>query len=185
MSTSRFFCFSFLNFFNFYLFRFPLQQGTFEIQNRILSKYITLSEKGRQVNVYSSHASLAFRDFLFYSNIYNKKTVAEINTSLSKGKLSYLNIVFSNCDQLSGSNQQSDLIIEDAACSWELASKKLHIVQLKDSGGRYQIYNDQICNQYNLPHYISNLSLADLNIEKLSQKQSQKFKLQIVKEDEN
>lgn len=156
----------FMNFLNSYLFRFPLQNGTFPIQNRILSKYISLTKE--PVVVYSSNSLEAFKEYIFYRNAYNLNTKSEIDKALADGKLQFRNVIFEECGQRPPIPQKN-LIIDDAECGRKIDGA-LTIAQLNDSGARYLIYNDKVCKQYNLPHFISNVTLSDLNIESLSPK---------------
>lgn len=155
----------------FYFLKYPLQEGTFEIENRILSKYITLSKnEERQIVIYSVDPELAFREFLFYSNSYNKNTINTINDSLRKDRFVFNNISFVPCNKNQLSASQSALIFHDVNCKKNIEGKSISISQLGDSGGRYSIYNDRICSKYRLPAYISNLKFSDFNIENLTEK---------------
>lgn len=160
---------SFINFSYFYFLKFPLQQGTFEIQNRIVSKYISLYENNIPITVFSENPKLAYREFLFYTNVYKKDTVGKINKSLKENRFVFNNISFFSCNNIS-LKDTTTLIISDIYCAKTFNSKSISIAQLKDSGRRYDIFNDKICSQYNLSNYINNLKLSDLNIESLSEK---------------
>jgi 4-amino-4-deoxy-L-arabinose transferase-like glycosyltransferase len=161
----------FINFMYFYLFKFPLQDGTFEIGNRVLAKYIALYDNKTPIKVYSTNGKLAYKEFLFYTNAYNKNNVNQINESLKENKLTFNNVSFLSCDG-NLKDSSTSIVIDDAFCSKTLNKKTIKIAEPKDSGARYFIYNDKICSQYNLPGYINNLKLADLDIENLS---TQKF----------
>lgn len=160
---------AFINFSYFYFFKFPLQEGTFETQNRILSKYISLYKDNSQVTVFSTNPKFTYRQFLFYTNAYNKENVDKINKSLRQERFIFNNISFLPCNN-TGLKDLETLIISDISCAKTFDTKSLNIVQLKDSGERYDIFNDKICSQYNLSGYISNIKLSDLNIESLNQK---------------
>jgi 4-amino-4-deoxy-L-arabinose transferase-like glycosyltransferase len=162
--------FFFLNFFNAYFFRFPLQEGTFNIANRVLSKYITLlGNANYTVRVYSDNSLLNFEEFLFFSNSYNNKTVNAINKSLITENFVYKNISFVPCDY-SDEYKNGTLFIAEPECGKNPSGKVTSIVQIKDSGVKYNIYDDKICAKFNLPRYVSNLQLSDLSIENLSAK---------------
>lgn len=164
---------SFLTFCNFYFFQFPLKEGTFEIENRILSEYISLSEnEKRPIIVYSVNPKLAFREFLFYSNSYNKNTVNIVNESLRGNKFVFNDISFISCSRDLLPASQPALVIDDANCDRQRGQHFVSIAQLGDSGKRYNIYGDNVCSKFNLPSYISNLKLSDFGMENLSQ---QKF----------
>jgi 4-amino-4-deoxy-L-arabinose transferase-like glycosyltransferase len=165
----------FINFVNAYFFRFPLQEGTFEMQNRTLSKYLSLIKDTKgPIDVYASSPKTAFKEFLFYSNNYNSSTVRELNKSLTDNNLTYKNISFMGCSDRPAIPQKN-LIIDSIMCNRK-QDGALSIVQLSDSGARYYIYNDRLCSKYKLPQFITGLKLADLNIESMSEQQfCQKF----------
>ena len=160
---------SFISFSYFYFLKFPLQEGTFEIQNRILSKYISLYKNNIPITIFSENPKLTYREFLFYTNAYNKNTVDKINKSLQENKFVFNNISFFSCNNTS-LKDTTTLIISDVYCAKTFNAKSISIAQLKDSGRRYDIFNDKICSHYNLPNYVNNLKLSDLNIESLSEK---------------
>jgi hypothetical protein len=158
--------FLFLSFVNSYFFRFPLQEGTFEMQDRTLAKYIMLMDNTKDpITIYSSSPDSAFKEFLFYSNSYKKSNIESLNKSLTERNFVVNNITFLSCDKqplIRGKN----LFINDINCGKRLDGA-LTIGQLSDSGARYYIYNDKICSKYSLSGFISNLRLSDFSIEGL------------------
>jgi 4-amino-4-deoxy-L-arabinose transferase-like glycosyltransferase len=158
---------AFLNFSYIYFYKFPLQEGTFETQNRILAKYISLYNGKAPITVYSTNRKQAFREFLFYSDIYNKNTALQINLNLKNEKFVYKNVSFVSCDNL---RKPTSLTVVDVSCPIPFFSKAIRIAQLKDSGNRYYIYNDSICKQFGLSNYISKLKLSDFDMENLTPK---------------
>jgi 4-amino-4-deoxy-L-arabinose transferase-like glycosyltransferase len=159
----------FFNFCYFYFYKFPLQSGTFAIQDRILSKYISLGANKSTVTIFSPDPRLLFKEYIFYQNAYSGKTVGEINKSLKEKRYVFNNISFYTCNY-TGLKDTSKLIISDIACAKDFGGNTVNVAQLKDSGKRYVIHHDRVCGQYNLPGYISNLKLSDFNIEKLTDK---------------
>jgi len=160
---------AFLNFSYFYFFKFPLQEATFEAQGRVLSKYISLYDKDVPISVFSARPKFTYREFIFYTNAYNNETMDMVNKSLREEKFVFNNISFVPCDYM-GLKDIETLIISDVSCSKTFNSKKLNIVQFKDSGSRYSIFNDSICSNFKLSQFISKLSLSSFNIEDLSAK---------------
>ena len=158
---------AFANFLYIYFLRFPLQEGTFETQNRILAKYISLHDDKTPIIVYSTKRKLAFREFLFYSNAYNGKTANQINSNLKNERFVYKNISFVSCDNL---KKPTNTTIVDVSCPIPFFMEASRIAQLKDSGNRYYIFNDNICNKFNLSSYISGLKLSDFDMEQLTPK---------------
>ena len=161
---------AFINFMYIYFYKFPIQEGTFEVQNRILAKYLSLQETNNPITVYSTNAKLAFREYVFYQNLYTSKTSSLINSDLENDKFVYKNIMFRSCNP--NIKETSALTIVDLSCTLLPNLPSVKIVQLKDSGNRYFIYNDKVCKKYGLKNYVSDLKLSDFSIENLS---SQKF----------
>ena len=157
--------FLFLNFVNSYFFRFPLQNGTFSMQNRILSKYISLN-KGPVV-IYSTNRSKTFEEYVFYTNLY-RKNKKEVDKAIENKTYTLNNVSFKDCGQRPAS-QQKNLIIDDANCGRKLPDA-IFITQLYDNGAAYSIFNDSVCKKYNLPHFISNVKLSNLSVENLKEK---------------
>lgn len=158
------YAFAFISFLYFYFFKFPLQEATFEVQNRILSKYISLYGNKVPITVYSTNPKLSYREFIFYTDSYNVNTAASINRALRDERFVFKNISFVPCESSELKNSNS-LVIDDISCTRLSMLKAVRIVQLKDGGLRYNIYNDSICGKFDLSSYVSNLKLSDLNIE--------------------
>lgn len=159
----------FVNFCYFYFLKFPLQSGTFGIQDRILSKYIALNTGNSPISIFSSNPRLVFKEYIFYANAYNKTTAEAINKSLKENNFVFNDISFYPCNY-NGLKDTSKLIISDVACAKEFGGNTVNVVQLKDSGKRYIIFHDKTCSQHDLPGYISNLKLSDFNVESLTAK---------------
>src|ERR1035437_4520564 len=155
-----------LSFVNSYFFRFPLQEGTFEMQDRTLAKYISLADNTKDpITIYSSSPNLVFKEFVIYFNNYKNNNVGLLNKSIVDRNFVINNISFLPCDKrplILGAN----LVINAIDCG-KRSGGALTIGQLSDSGARYYIYNDKICSKYNLSGFISNLKLSDLSIEGL------------------
>jgi hypothetical protein len=158
----------FINFSYFYFFKFPLQEATFEDQNHILSKYISLYQNQKTpIFIYTQNPIVTFKEYIFYTNAYNLNTMDKINNSLKNKNFSFNNVSFVYCTK---NFPLKSLVIDDFSCGSRPNEGAISIAQLKDSGARYNIYNDKICSKYNLPHYISNLKLSDFDIGNLSEK---------------
>lgn len=158
-----------INFCYFYFLKFPLQSGTFAIHDRVLSRYIALNKDNSPITIFSSDPRLLFKEYIFYLNAYDKKTVSAINRALKEKNYVFNNVSFYPCDY-SGLKDTTKLIVSDIACGKNFDGNTLTVAQLKDSGKRYIIYHDKFCSQYDPPRYISNLKLSDFNIESLSPK---------------
>jgi MFS family permease len=158
----------FINFSYFYIFKFPLQEATFEDQNHVLAKYISLYKNTKSpIFVYTQSPAVVFKEYIFYANSYNLNTANMINDALKKNTLTLNNVSFHYCTD---HFPFKSIVINDFSCGKQPNEGAISIAQFKDSGARFNIYGDRICSQYNLPHYISNLTLSDFNIENLSEK---------------
>lgn len=162
-----------LNFLNIYFYQFPLR-GYFDFHVRLLSKYATLASiKGKEVTIYSPSAPDIFKKYLFYSNSYNKDTYLQVRKIYKSEKFKFQNITFAGCDRTIDPAYKTNIIIYDFNCgSLSKEVKHLAIPRLSDGGQSYQIYNDKICNGFNLKRYPQNIGIKDFAIEDLS---TQKF----------
>lgn len=161
------------NFLNIYFYQFPLR-GYFDFHVRLLSKYATLASiKGKEVTIYSPSAPDIFKKYLFYSNSYNKDTYLLVRKNYKSEKFKFHNITFAGCDRTIDPAYKTNIIIYDFNCgSLSKEVKHLAIPRLSDGGQSYQIYNDKICNGFNLKRYPQNIGIKDFAIEDLS---TQKF----------
>lgn len=161
------------NFLNIYFYQFPLR-GYFDFHVRLLSKYATLASiKGKEVTIYSPSAPDIFKKYLFYSNSYNKDTYLLVRKNYKSEKFKFQNINFIGCDRTIDPAYKTNIIIYDFNCgSLSKEVKHLAIPRLSDGGQSYQIYNDKICNGFNLKRYPQNIGIKDFAIEDLS---TQKF----------
>lgn len=159
----------FLSFTYVYFLKFPLQDATFTMYSRNLSRYLNLAQNNdTPIVILTVDPKIIFKQFLFYSNAYNKNTINQLNHALSENRLTYKNISFLSCN----SNLKipsNTLLIDDAICGRPPTKGAVNIVQVKDSGAVYRIYNDKICSRYALPHFIWGLRLPELAVENLSQ----------------
>jgi hypothetical protein len=80
-------------------------------------------------------------------------------------------IHFYGCRKSLDTSITSGVIIVDALCSTETISQHLSISSLKDGGEIYKIYNDSVCSNFNLQRYPNNITIAELAIDYLNEKQ--------------
>lgn len=162
---------SLANFLNIYFYQFPLQTGIFDFSPRVLAQYIAFAKKDQQeIKVYSASSEIAFKKYLFYSNAYTKESAASINNAINEKNYSLKQITFLPCPDKIDPANKTDLMIVDAICGETIAQNFISIAQLTDSGKTYNIINDTICKKYALQPFISQISLAHLNPEKLDEK---------------
>ncbi|MCL5432608.1 MAG: glycosyltransferase family 39 protein [Patescibacteria group bacterium] len=165
-----------LNFLNILLFRNPIYASeTFGFSGREVANYILLAEKQNKNVIFLNKPSVFvpyfFKQYLFYSDGYTKDNAQQISKIIQSGDYSIDNFKISDCPE----NIDSDTVIiaePDAKCTiLNKFDRPLSISRLADGGTIYRIYNDTICAKYKLDRYPSSISLNDLALEKLSEKQ--------------
>ena len=157
---------SVLYFSNIYFFQFPLQ-GVFDFHVRLFSKYAVLAKQNKQqILVYSPKSSDIFKKYLFYSNSYNKDTTEQVKSIYKLDKFSFQSIRFLGCDNTIDPTKTNNIIIYDFNCgSLKKDYKRVVIPRLSDGGQSYDIFNDKICQKYNLKGYPADLKISDFSIE--------------------
>ncbi|MCL5438765.1 MAG: glycosyltransferase family 39 protein [Patescibacteria group bacterium] len=165
-----------LNFLNILLFRNPIYASeTFGFSGREVVKYILLAEKENKnvifLNKPSEFIPYFFKQYLFYSDGYKITNARQISKIIKSGNYSINNFRISDCRE--NIDKNSIIIAEpDSKCATlSKFNHPLSISRLADGGTIYKIYNDDICSKYKLERYPSSISLNDLQIEKLSEKQ--------------
>lgn len=143
-------------FINIYFFQMPLQPEFFNFSNRLVSRYITLSEQTNQnIILYTSVPDDKLNSHIFYSNL------SPLQPELHK-------VTFRSCNKSIKKINTTDLIIVEAQCGMSFKKPHLSIPQLSDSGAAFHIYNDKLCKNYKHNAFISNLNLNDFNVEQQS-----------------
>jgi 4-amino-4-deoxy-L-arabinose transferase-like glycosyltransferase len=160
------------NFLNIYFFQFPLQ-GNFDFPVRLLSKYVSLSAENKQpILVYSTSAHDIFKKYLFYTNGYNKNTLAKVKAIYKDNEFVFGNIQFLGCNNTINPNKINALVIYDFNCgALKDNYKRVVIPRLSDGGQSYDLFNDKTCQGFTLKGYPTNLKISDFNIEELPKKQ--------------
>jgi hypothetical protein len=162
----------FLNFMNTYFLQFPLQ-GNFDFPVRLLAKYASLaSQNGKPVIIYSPAVPEVFKKYLFYTNSYNKNTIALIKLLYKTNNFNFKNVQFLGCNNTIDPSKMSSLILYDFNCGPLKADyKRVVIARLSDGGPSFNIYNDKICQNFNLKRYPTDLKISDFGIENQSAQQ--------------
>lgn len=141
--------------------------------SRILSQYVELARlENKKTTVVLGSPRMQFKDYVYYSNIYNKQTVEEIKNAFLQNNYRFKNVSFNTCEEIKETEKNTSYIF-DAANKCPLfnnVKSTLSIVQLSDSGGIYNIYQDKICSKYALRPYIADLTFDDFAVEKLTEK---------------
>lgn len=155
------------NFLQIYWFQHSLS-GQFDFSIRVMSKYLQIQKKDKNVFVYSPRTVDVYKKYLFYSDSVKKENILAIRQSLASNTIQIDHVSFLGCDR-KAIIPPDTVVIYDSGCGPLLANDKyLKITRLKDGGEEFRIYNDLECTNYNLKPYPNNFTLKDLDIERLS-----------------
>ncbi len=161
---------SVINFGYIYFLKYPLQEYG-DVHMRIVSKYMVLNQKKSiPISLYSDSNIDFLNKYLFYSNTLSRDVINSLRkTKFSEGFV--LNGThFYGCDKSLNISNKSGIVIIDTSCPIETTVQHLSISRLADGGEIYKIYNDSICNVYNLQPYPKNITLKQLAIDSLGEK---------------
>lgn len=141
---------------------------------RILSRYVALANaENKSISVVLNSPRTEYKDFIYYSDSFNKQTAKQITNTFFNHDYSFKNASFKTCSDVKTIEKNRIYIFDSGQkCKiFENLKKTLSIVQLSDSGGVFNIYQDTICSKYKLKPYLSHFSLNDFTVEKLTSKQ--------------
>ena len=165
--------FSFANFFDFYFFKAPIYQPeSFVFSQHILSKYLTLeTTKNNEIYILSQQPEVLFRSHLFYTNYYKKDKFNQIKDIYSKptDNITFDNIHFINHTKFLPDQDTYTLTYDSINFNFQYSPSTLHISNLADTGNIYTINNGLTCQNLSLSTYPNNISLFDLNLNKLNE----------------
>lgn len=155
---------SLINFLNVYLTQAPKQAGIFNFPERIAARYIKESSKYSHVTVLASDPAISYRNYIFYSESYNKSTYKEINTRLTartRDDYTLPKVSFISCTGVTP--PVTDTIVQEGRCYLK-GSGNLRIPDLADTVSAYTIYNDRLCKNAKL-NLFQTLTVSNLNVE--------------------
>lgn len=163
------------NFLHTYFIRNPVNNSEgFGFSNRVLSSYIKNSvDSGKSVIVIGSGVSNMFRQYIFWTDTMDANTISSIQNSILHHDFRLNNISFVECGDVAPEGLLTSTVIAQSGKPCPLleelkkSSEEKTISQLGDSGRIYEIYNDQLCDSFELSSYQSLITMDDLNIEKL------------------
>lgn len=172
-------CYSLLvaNFTYLYFFRFPYYNSeSFGLSQRIYSRYMALANAhGMPVTNVSVSSVGYFRNYLFYNNIPDKKTVPAIRNAFATQHFIWDHAEFSKTCPATAEIETGTTayILSDASPCKQLfvGRPTVVIATLSDGGALYMIFNDRLCKNYALSPYPTGFTMADFAVEKLSEKQ--------------
>ena len=154
-----------------YFYQYALQ-GRDGFAVRELATYINFATaKGEKVEVLSPVGATTFKKYLFYANALNPASISSVKRAFISSRYSLGNVSFGSCSQ-HPTFPKNTIVIEDEICGNSDFMAHPSIALIVDGGIAYKLYNDNVCQGYSLKHYPSDLTLSDLEVEKL---QKQKF----------
>lgn len=172
------------NLLSLYFLRNPIYNPEgFGFSVRLLSRYITLAEKNNQkVIVIKQHPEddlALYKEHLFYTDSLNKNTATQIANEILNKTYRINNATFTICP-LNSVEKSSTIIIpgevllnkdfQDFQCrGYDWKKKKLSIANLSDGGEIFAIFDDKVCQKYQLSRYPKDITLEDLKVESLSE----------------
>jgi 4-amino-4-deoxy-L-arabinose transferase-like glycosyltransferase len=164
---------SLINFANVYFLRNPIYNSEeFAFSNRIIARYLHFAQnKEREIFVIESgNAHNIYKQVTFYNNELNNKNARNYSKNYREGKLEFKNVKFMTCP-LGGVDDKGTIIDGNKCVKSVNHSNKLSIPLLADGGTVFNIYNDTVCSKYNLGRYPQNITLSELSVEKMSEKE--------------
>lgn len=181
---------SILNFSYQYFYRYPLTSADrANIAERVIAAYINLVKEanpGQEIWIYTRAPEHLFYNYLVFSNSINQSTVDQIASELSKIRknkaleLSLAGVTFSNgCVPAFTPAHQTHLFdqhfptcfeeerFDDEQSSIEVNTQTISVPVVSDSGERYRIRGDSLCDLDEMPFFPNIKSRNQLKIEQM------------------
>jgi len=163
------------NFGYIYIFRNPIYNyDSFGISGRVLSRYIALSNQhGYKIQVLANGTNKGlFKQYLFFNNKYTQANHSLIAADFLKPKISIDNVTFADCKDINLDKSEITVIPFNLKCtSAELSMNVANVTNYTNNQPIYEIYNDKLCQKYAILPYLSNFSLHNFDVEKLSEQE--------------
>jgi 4-amino-4-deoxy-L-arabinose transferase-like glycosyltransferase len=164
---------SIINFLNVYFLRNPIYNSEeFAFSNRIIARYIHFAqnEDKKIFVIENGDAHNIYKQVTFYNNEFNGNNAYNYSKNYRQGNLEFKNVKFMNCPL--GGIDNTETVIDGNKCMKSVSyTNKLSIPLLADGGTVFDIYNDMVCSKYNLRRYPQNITLSQLNVEEISEKE--------------
>lgn len=163
------------NFVYLYFFRFPYYNSeSFGLSQRLYSRYTILAQQsGIPVVHLTDSPELYFRNYLFYGNIPNARTIPAIRTTMKDAVYTWENATFTKtCPTKAQIDEgKSAYVLSNASPCKELFIRRpmTAISSLSDGGTLYMIFNDRLCSKYALSSYPTGFTMQDFNVEQLTE----------------
>ncbi|MCX6793685.1 MAG: glycosyltransferase family 39 protein [Candidatus Gottesmanbacteria bacterium] len=146
--------------------------GYADFPMRVLSRYAKMgARQSKPVIIYSTRSYDVFKKYLFYTDMMNKQTIPEIRRIGNQSLFVFDGIHFSSCPNTVTTATESTTLIYDVGCNPPENLPHLSITKLSDAGETYKIFNDTMCQPYELQRYPQHLTFSDFSIESLTEKE--------------
>jgi hypothetical protein len=162
----------FINFLDIYFFKYPVYQPEgFNFSRRIISRYLFFERQKntKPIIFLTPEPDSAFRNYLFYNNLYTSSAYDLIKTVYQQGRnpIEFNGIIFTSDDRQYNSSSVKVFFVDQQLTSRQFSENGLFINHLGDNHRLFTIYNGSICQNQSLDSFAHNLNLFDLNIESL------------------
>jgi len=165
---------SFINFIDIYFFKSPIYQPeSFSFSKRVVSNFIRLeNNKNKEIYVLTREPEVLFRSYLFFTNSLQRNNFNLIKNiySQSKDNIIFNKIHFINNNKYLPSGNNYTLIFDTNNFTFDEKNSKTYISRLSDAGRIFSIYRGSTCQNLNLSTFPNNLTIKNINIEKLDEK---------------
>ena len=152
-----------------YFYRAPLT-GYDDFPKRVLVKYLQFaSARHLPVDVNTATSNDLFQKYMLYANLITRENIPALRTDIIAMSTQFNTIRFLQCAD-SNKNTPGYTVITDTECGKPVSDHHQSIARLSDGGENYIIEQDFVCNKYNLKRYPDHITLQNLNIDHLSEK---------------
>lgn len=165
-----------------YFVRYPVYAAESNyFADKILAEYVRRSDPTKEIVIYTREPHFTYTALLFYNDWLKNGNVAEIQQSYKEESFVVQNVrVTMECvsSAFESNTSRIHVIRADAeACQTESVSpveegppvNSISIGAVKDSGLVYRIFNDSICQGYQLPGFVYVSSMQSFAVQDLSQ----------------
>jgi 4-amino-4-deoxy-L-arabinose transferase-like glycosyltransferase len=158
------------NFSLIYFFQYPLV-GKNDFHMRVLARYIELA-KGHQMQtiVYTTISGDVFQKFIVYTNAITKHTIPQLASPTGSSIISFEGVTFASCGTDNIQHATPVITVYDVGCDNIPAWPHASITTLVDAGEMYKIFNDAVCQTYQLKRYPEHISIKNFDIGRLPER---------------
>lgn len=161
--------FQFAGFVQSYFLQYPFHNGLFNLTTHIMTQYVSRSKAS--VVVYAVNPILMYTHYIYNENKFTKESAGAVIASYKGGKYTLGEVSFRSCDDALTSLSDKSTKVIDADCGKKLPLAVSRIPRPLDGSASLEIYQDVLCTPYELRPYFLGLTLHNLDIHSLSDKE--------------